>query len=879
MAVDTSHDPGDRMRVICRVRPRLQHEVGDGEYDETLQVEHAESFVRVRKNAWDRPEAFTFDSVLPVEASQRRVYDALCLPVVESVLAGKNGAVLAYGQTGTGKTYSLMHQGGKPASSERGVVIRATEEIFARARIDTPNVETKVVVTFVQIYNEEVYDLLVDESSQTSAHTKHGTTTPLRLAECDGEIFADGAAARIIISPSDIIAIMKQARKHRKTANQHLNASSSRSHAILTIYVSRETIGRSMNDSSTRSVCRVSKLTIVDLAGSERVKKTQTNNSTQIAEAGFINKSLAALGNCVHVLAEQSGRSRKSSIESNSTSNPYHIPFRDSKLTRLLKDCFGGGCRTSLLVTCSADPKHTHETVTSLRFGQRAMNVDTIVKSHQGNLTEYKAAVKRQTQEVDRLQFQLEESLAIARNAKAEAFAELERERIKIEQASNHDRERRIAIEKARLEDDADQKAKVMVREVTRKVTGMLDMERERMVREFQAEKSQSDGVSQSTLEDMEKVKIERDTLAKERDKLAVALASTTQALDTALKRCTELERIVGDENKKTEQLNSRALEAESLVDKLAARLAKYAQSTSATKIEEEQEEEEIVKKKDATEQPEDKDVAHWSTALAAALQKKEIFEIKNAALHLARLASEQSRHLSIANSGALLNSLFTLVEEFINKDTDGQYDEQTVKACLSILANVASSPECHFCFVDDDQKIEILIQILENKAVTSTRQTKLLVVGCFANLMGNPRLKQVLVDRGVFACCMKIAATQETINNSALSSSFSELRAQATRAVSNFCARHPGAGDAVMDVEGALQGLIDAAGDGVLPATRKHAVLALYHMTRRSDLVIKIKSAGGISALKKAVDKTDSEETFVLANRCLRALENGVGG
>ena len=108
MAVDTSHDPGDRMRVICRVRPRLQHEVGDGEYDETLQVEHAESFVRVRKNAWDRPEAFTFDSVLPVEASQRRVYDALCLPVVESVLAGKNGAVLAYGQTGTGKTHTML---------------------------------------------------------------------------------------------------------------------------------------------------------------------------------------------------------------------------------------------------------------------------------------------------------------------------------------------------------------------------------------------------------------------------------------------------------------------------------------------------------------------------------------------------------------------------------------------------------------------------------------------------------------------------------------------------------------------------------------------------------------------------------------------------
>jgi kinesin family protein 5 len=185
-------DADTRVRVICRVRPRAPGEVGDGQYAECVQVESAESFVRVTKNAWDRPEAFAFDAVLPVNASQRRVYDAVCLPVVEAVLGGANGAVLAYGMTGSGKTYSLMHVGSKPASSDRGLVTRAAEEIFARARAEGPNVETRLAVGFVQIYNEEVYDLLVDETERPG-----GTTTPLRLVDRAGAAHCEGASARV----------------------------------------------------------------------------------------------------------------------------------------------------------------------------------------------------------------------------------------------------------------------------------------------------------------------------------------------------------------------------------------------------------------------------------------------------------------------------------------------------------------------------------------------------------------------------------------------------------------------------------------------------------------------------------------------------------
>jgi len=218
MAFDVSGDPGDdRVRVICRVRPRSAREVGDAQYNETLEVEHHESSIRVTKNAWDFPESFVFDAVLPTESSQRRVYDSVCSPVVEQVLAGKNGAVIAYGQTGTGKTYSLLRVGEKPGCSDRGVVVRAFEEIFARASADGARVDTKVVITYVQIHNEEVYDLLSsdDETGGGTAGRNGGdggTTTPLRLAQRGGETFADGAVVRIVESRDDVLALLRHAR-------------------------------------------------------------------------------------------------------------------------------------------------------------------------------------------------------------------------------------------------------------------------------------------------------------------------------------------------------------------------------------------------------------------------------------------------------------------------------------------------------------------------------------------------------------------------------------------------------------------------------------------------------------------------------------------
>lgn len=918
MAFDVSGDPGDdRVRVICRVRPRSAREVGDAQYNETLEVEHHESSIRVTKNAWDFPESFVFDAVLPTESSQRRVYDSVCSPVVEQVLAGKNGAVIAYGQTGTGKTYSLLRVGEKPGCSDRGVVVRAFEEIFARASADGARVDTKVVITYVQIHNEEVYDLLSsdDETGGGTAGRNGGdggTTTPLRLAQRGGETFADGAVVRIVESRDDVLALLRHARGRRGVVNHQLNTQSSRSHAVLSIYVSRETtsemgfgdddvMGISRGSAADPSsyphepprARRLGKLTFVDLAGSERPRDLDSgafNKSTYgqtvardnaTTEAGYINKSLTALGKCVYVLAERGRRT-----DGGGTLNG-HVPYRDSKLTRLLSDYFGDGSRVSLLVTVSSDPRHVGETVGTLKFGARAMCVNTTASAKKSaHLKEYKHAVRRQASEVDRLTFKLEDALAAAKNAKAEAIAELERDRIKIERELVAASERRVQVETLRIEDDAEAKAKAMVREVTAKVVGMLEMERKRRVNDFEGENKEFIDDAKKVKEERDTLKTERNLLQKEHDELAVALASTTTALDTALKRCSALEKIVREENGKVSDLKLRAVEAETLVDKLATRLAKVAEASRVgEKNEKEMKTQEDGKKSSNTpsfdenkQEEEEEDAAQLARALGVALsqnrdsgrEKGTSEDVKNATRALARFACDPKRHAEMATT-EVLGPIFGILQNV------GAHDEPTLRAAASVLANVASSPVTHFALLEGGN-FETLTQILSSES--SSPQTKLLITGCAANLMGNPSMKQAMVDSRVFHCVLRIAATRDgdekgTEIAPASEQSESELRVQATRAVSNFCARHPGAGDAIVAVDGALEGLIHAAGNGAAADTRKHAVLALYHMTRQVDLARTITRAGGVGALKKAIDNnSDSEETKVLARRCLHALE-----
>jgi hypothetical protein len=288
--------------------------------------------------------AFTFDRVWGTTGLQAQVFDEGARPIVDAVLQGYNGAVIAYGQTGSGKTHTMLGPGGEIGedASEWGLCPRAVRAVFEHVAAQDEDVEFAIVVSFVEIYMERIRDLL-DVSKDD-----------LKL----GELGANGAAVYVkdatgmaVMDEGEVFEVMRTGAKNRAVAATGMNQGSSRSHSILQISIVQE---------NTRTKSKLSsKLMLVDLAGSEQVSKTGVSGQ-QLEELKRINKSLSALGNVINALTD--GKST-------------HIPFRDSKLTRLMQDCLGGNAQTALVINCSPSTYNELETLSTLRFGKSAKRI------------------------------------------------------------------------------------------------------------------------------------------------------------------------------------------------------------------------------------------------------------------------------------------------------------------------------------------------------------------------------------------------------------------------------------------------------------------------------------------------------------------------
>ncbi|KAH7519563.1 hypothetical protein FEM48_Zijuj08G0050300 [Ziziphus jujuba var. spinosa] len=377
--------PG-RVRVAVRLRPRNAEEVLKR--------------LKLRKNNWDT-DTYEFDEVLTESASQKRVYEVVAKPVVESVLEGYNGTVMAYGQTGTGKTFTLG-QLGEEDTSDRGIMVRSMEDILADISPDTDSVS----VSYLQLYMENIQDLL--DPTNDNIHIVEDPKT--------GDVSLPGATLVEIKDQQTFLELLKLGETHRVAANTKLNTESSRSHAILMVHVRKSVVGSEDHLSGEngetshlmkpyKPMLRKSKLVVVDLAGSERIHKSGSEGH-MLEEAKSINLSLSALGKCINALAE----------------NSAHIPIRDSKLTRLLRDSFGGSARTSLIVTIGPSPRHRGETASTILFGQRAMKVENMLKIKEE--FDYKSLSKRLEVQLDRL---------IAENERQQKAFEEEIEKINLD--------------------------------------------------------------------------------------------------------------------------------------------------------------------------------------------------------------------------------------------------------------------------------------------------------------------------------------------------------------------------------------------------------------------------------------------------------------
>ncbi|KAK4738657.1 hypothetical protein R3W88_002354 [Solanum pinnatisectum] len=395
-----------RVRVAVRLRPRNAEELAaDADFADCVELQPELKRLKLRKNNWDS-DTYEFDEVFTEFASQKRVYEVVAKPVVESVLDGYNGTVMAYGQTGTGKTYTLGRLGDEDVSA-RGIMVRSMEDILANICLETDSVS----VSYLQLYMETIQDLLNPANDNI----------PIVEDQKTGDVSLPGATIVEVRDQQSFLELLRVGEAHRYAANTKLNTESSRSHAILLVQIKRSVAGREADFSAETDhsshltinykppMLRKGKLVLVDLAGSERVNKSGSEGH-MLEEAKSINLSLSALGKCINALAE----------------NSAHVPVRDSKLTRLLKDSFGGTSRTSLVITVGPSPRHRAETASTILFGQRAMKVENMLKIKEE--FDYKSLSKRLEVQVDKL---------IAENERQQKAFETEVERIRLE-AQNH---------------------------------------------------------------------------------------------------------------------------------------------------------------------------------------------------------------------------------------------------------------------------------------------------------------------------------------------------------------------------------------------------------------------------------------------------------
>ena len=391
------NDNRENFKVVIRVRPPLSREI-DPEFGfspiVSVSPDHKQvsiqEYLGAASNDQEREQDiadnpglatfhhFTFDYIYDQDSSQVQVYENTARAAVLSVLEGYNATLLAYGQTGTGKTFTMEGFKYNSTDPQRGIVPRASEEIFRFIESSqSANATFMVRASYLQIYNEYISDLLKPERGilQIREEKRRG-------------VFVEGLSEWAVRSPADICSLMQKGETTRATASTKMNDVSSRSHAVFIIIVEHMVVE---GDSQEGQEITVGKLNLVDLAGSERVRVTGATGK-RLEESKKINQSLSALGNVIAALTDTKPRT--------------HVPYRDSKLTRLLEDSLGGNCKTTMMAMISPAEDAFGESLSSIKFANRAKNIRNIPKinadiDQKTLLRKYEVELKKLRQELD----------------------------------------------------------------------------------------------------------------------------------------------------------------------------------------------------------------------------------------------------------------------------------------------------------------------------------------------------------------------------------------------------------------------------------------------------------------------------------------------
>ncbi|KAL7837256.1 hypothetical protein SRHO_G00269670 [Serrasalmus rhombeus] len=411
-----------------RIRPQMAKEKIEGCHICTS-VTPGEPQVLLGKD-----KAFTYDFVFDIDVQQQQIYSACVHKLIEGCFEGYNATVFAYGQTGSGKTYTMgtgfdMTVG----EEEQGIIPRAVHQLFQgiqRRRLEAQECgahlpEFKVSAQFLELYNEEILDLF-DSARDPEAR---GRKSNIKIHEDgSGGIYTSGVTSRLVSSEEELLQCLKLGALSRTTASTQMNAQSSRSHAIFTIHLCQMrvcpqpslvngSVNAEENGVADGSISQpeyetlTAKFHFVDLAGSERLKRTGATGE-RAREGISINCGLLALGNVISALGDQSKKAG-------------HVPYRDSKLTRLLQDSLGGNSRTVMIACVSPSDRDFMETLNTLKYANRARNIKNKVVVNQDKTSQQISALRA---EIARLQMELMEYKAgkrVACEDGSEGFSDL----------------------------------------------------------------------------------------------------------------------------------------------------------------------------------------------------------------------------------------------------------------------------------------------------------------------------------------------------------------------------------------------------------------------------------------------------------------------
>ncbi|PNT45072.1 hypothetical protein POPTR_003G117000v4 [Populus trichocarpa] len=843
-AKDDTGVPG-RVRVAVRLRPRNEEEmVADADFADCVELQPEVKRLKLRKNNWDS-DTYEFDEVLTEFASQKRVYEVVAKPVVESVMDGYNGTVMAYGQTGTGKTYTLGRLGEEDTAA-RGIMVRAMEDILADVSLETDSVS----VSYLQLYMETIQDLL-DPTNDNISIVEDPKS---------GDVSLPGASLVEIRNQQSFVELLRLGEAHRFAANTKLNTESSRSHAILMVHVKRSVKGRDSilsNENGNNShmakslkppVVRKGKLVVVDLAGSERIDKSGSEGHA-LEEAKSINLSLSALGKCINALAE----------------NSAHVPIRDSKLTRLLRDSFGGTARTSLVITIGPSPRHRGETTSTIMFGQRAMKVENMLKLKEE--FDYKSLSRR-------LDIQLEK--LIAEHEKQQKAFENEIERVTTEakhQILESERNYAVEMEKERL--NYQKEYMESIKKLEEK--WMMNQQKHAGGENAAGLKDESSNwisngedsrvANMEELSEMKK-KLQKETLLRkaaeeEVNKLKSQLAELKKSEALAKSDMSKLQKMLEDEACQKEKLegeiailHSQLLQISFEADETARRIDKGGSEKVPGSLD---------SLLSQVRQPQTNDLGNGEKSSIAklfeqvglqrilSLLEAEDVDVRiHAVKVVANLAAEETNQEKIVEAGGLKSLLMLL---------RSSEDETIHRVAAGAIANLAMN-ETNQELIMSQGGIRLLSMTAGS---AEDPQTLRMVAGAIANLCGNDKLQMKLRGEGGIKALLGMVRCRHP-----------DVLAQVARGIANFAKCESRAstqgtknGRSLLIEDGVLPWIVQNANNEASPI-RRHIELALCHLAQHEVNAKDMISGGALWELVRISRDCSREDIRTLAHRTL---------